>query len=196
MKKLAFAAALLCASAAQAAPLFSDNFNTDPYSLNTPSFAGGWSVTSGTVDVIGVGTPYDLVAGANGHYVDLDGSSWQAGQMSNSVMLTMGQTYTLTYELAGNHRGYGADSVTVNFGSSSQIISRNSGDGFTTYMLNYTATSTGLASFSFHNAGGDNVGALLDNVKVTAAVPEPETYAMLVAGLGLLGFMARRRRRG
>jgi len=27
-------------------------------------------------------------------------------------------------------------------------------------------------------------------------VPEPETYAMLLAGLGLMGFVARRRRRG
>ena len=27
---------------------------------------------------------------------------------------------------------------------------------------------------------------------LTAVVPEPETYAMLLAGLGLLGFMARR----
>ncbi|MRW91942.1 PEP-CTERM sorting domain-containing protein [Duganella sp. FT80W] len=196
MKKLAIAAALLCASAAQAAPLFSDNFNTDPYSLNTPSFAGGWSATSGTVDVIGVGTPYDLVGGADGHYIDLDGSTSQAALFANSVTLTAGQTYTLTFDLAGNHRGYSTDSVSVNFGSSSQVITRDSGDAFTTYMLSYTATSTGLASFSFHNAGGDNVGALLDNVSVTAAVPEPETYAMLVAGLGLLGFMARRRRQG
>jgi hypothetical protein len=29
---------------------------------------------------------------------------------------------------------------------------------------------------------------------ITAAVPEPETYAMMMAGLGLVGFMARRRR--
>jgi hypothetical protein len=29
---------------------------------------------------------------------------------------------------------------------------------------------------------------------VTDAIPEPETYAMLLAGLGLLGFMARRRK--
>jgi len=29
----------------------------------------------------------------------------------------------------------------------------------------------------------------------TAAVPEPETYAMLLAGLGLMGFVARRRKR-
>jgi hypothetical protein len=33
----------------------------------------------------------------------------------------------------------------------------------------------------------------VDNFTVTAAVPEPETYAMLLAGLALLGFSARRR---
>jgi phospholipase/lecithinase/hemolysin len=36
--------------------------------------------------------------------------------------------------------------------------------------------------------------AILGNAMV-AAIPEPETYAMLLAGLGLLGFMARRRQR-
>ncbi len=33
----------------------------------------------------------------------------------------------------------------------------------------------------------------MDNMKFAAAVPEPETYAMLLAGLGLMGFIARRR---
>jgi hypothetical protein len=37
-------------------------------------------------------------------------------------------------------------------------------------------------------------GAVLDNVTLTAAVPEPETYAMLLGGLGLMGFMERRRK--
>ena len=32
--------------------------------------------------------------------------------------------------------------------------------------------------------------------RVVAAVPEPETYAMLIAGLGLMGFVARRRGAG
>ena len=37
--------------------------------------------------------------------------------------------------------------------------------------------------------------SITQNALVTAAmVPEPETYAMMLAGLGMIGFMARRRR--
>lgn len=35
----------------------------------------------------------------------------------------------------------------------------------------------------------------LDNLEVASPIPEPGTYAMLLAGLGLLGFAARRRKR-
>lgn len=42
--------------------------------------------------------------------------------------------------------------------------------------------------YSVHLSGVDSA------VNVTSAVPEPETYAMLLAGLGLLGFAARRRK--
>jgi hypothetical protein len=34
-----------------------------------------------------------------------------------------------------------------------------------------------------------------DQLYMTAPVPEPETYAMMLAGLGLIGFIARRRRK-
>lgn len=48
-------------------------------------------------------------------------------------------------------------------------------------------------------ADGDNeingVLGLREDFTPTAAIPEPETYAMLLAGLGLLGFAARRRKR-
>ena len=36
-------------------------------------------------------------------------------------------------------------------------------------------------------------GVVVDNLTVAMPVPEPETYAMLLAGLGLIGMAARRR---
>lgn len=40
----------------------------------------------------------------------------------------------------------------------------------------------------------NNSGVFNLDVNYTAAVPEPETYALMLAGLGVLGFVARRRR--
>ena len=37
-------------------------------------------------------------------------------------------------------------------------------------------------------------GTFTGGVTIAAAVPEPETYAMLLAGLGLIGYTARRRK--
>ena len=42
---------------------------------------------------------------------------------------------------------------------------------------------------------GTYLGAQNAAVNLAAAVPEPETYAMLLAGLGLVGFVARNRKR-
>ena len=36
-------------------------------------------------------------------------------------------------------------------------------------------------------------GIALDDLRIATPVPEPETYALMLAGLGLLGFVARRR---
>ena len=53
----------------------------------------------------------------------------------------------------------------------------------------------GVANPALMNIGGGTHFAM-DNLainEVVSAVPESETYAMLLAGLGLIGFMARRR---
>lgn len=44
------------------------------------------------------------------------------------------------------------------------------------------------------NSGeGLNSGSYNGNITMTAAVPEPESYAMFLSGIGLMGFIARRR---
>ena len=39
----------------------------------------------------------------------------------------------------------------------------------------------------------NNAYMVLDNVSLAQAVPEPETYALMLTGLGLVGFAGRRR---
>ena len=55
------------------------------------------------------------------------------------------------------------------------------------------AADSALKLYYFDSNNGDNKGSILADVNVTA-VPEPETYAMMLAGLGMIGFMERRRR--
>ena len=61
-----------------------------------------------------------------------------------------------------------------------------------TYWHYAVASLNGISRLEFSGSGVLG-NTSIDNVVLTA-VPEPETYAMLLAGLGLLGFMARRRK--
>ena len=51
------------------------------------------------------------------------------------------------------------------------------------------------APLAFWGVYGTNVSAGTWDMIATTAVPAPESYAMLLAGLGLLGFVARRSKR-
>ncbi len=63
-------------------------------------------------------------------------------------------------------------------------------------------SSVAWFAFGAGGSGGDLTGCIqcssfnpgYEGVASISAVPEPETYAMLLAGLGLLGFAARRRK--
>ena len=61
-----------------------------------------------------------------------------------------------------------------------------------TYSVAYTAATTGAYKLSFLDNSANNVGAILDNVSVKA-VPEPGELALWATGLGLLGFITKRR---
>jgi hypothetical protein len=67
---------------------------------------------------------------------------------------------------------------------------------YTNLSLLFTSGSSGNYSLSFANDGGDNMGAILDNVVITVesnGVPVPGTLGLLAAAL-MAGIAARRRR--
>jgi len=178
------------ASPAQSAVIFSDNFDSYPSTTNATDFGGNWTVTNGTVDVIGNGY-FDFYPG-NGLYIDLDGSSNNPGDFSSKALNVAAGTYTLEFVLSGSTRGE-SNTVDVSFGSYSETFTLASNDPIMTYTRTVNFASNSLASVVFKNGGSDNMGALLFNVSVTT-VPEAETMAMMLAGLGLIGSIVRRRK--
>lgn len=178
----------LFATGAQADVVYSDNFDSNAVGLD--SVPAGWSVSDGTVDIKGPGL-FDLYPG-NGSYVDLDGSTFDAGALSQSFSLTGGVMYNANFTLGGSKRG-DTNVVDVSFGSVSDSFSLAANDPLTLYTLAFTPAASGDFSLSFMNQGGDNSGALLLDVAITNAVPEPETYALMLAGLGMLAAVGRRR---
>ena len=112
IRMLAIAAAMvLSAGAHAAAPVYSDNFDSDAQGLNVG--VAGWTLSGGTIDVVPVGASFQFLGAANGNYVDLDGSTGQAGTLTQTLTGLADGYYALTFELAGNHRDGGVEATTV-----------------------------------------------------------------------------------
>lgn len=106
------------------------------------------------------------------------------GGISQTVTGRAG-TYTISFDL-GNQ---GGTFSSVDFGGVN-LLSGIGDQGFTTYSFNVTVAANPTLRFSFVNVP---YYYALDNVSVSA-VPEPANWAMLIAGFGLVGAAARRRR--
>jgi hypothetical protein len=194
------AVALTATPAHAATIIFSDNFNTENGgvgALNYNSFANFTVVAgTGTVDLIGNGF-FEFPPVTNGHglYVDLDGSTSDAGLMLADPIPVLPGDYELFFQLAGNQRQAGNDVVSVNlflnnvlFFTGNVLVPQDL--PFIGFPLPFTLASGGNLTFSFQNDGNNNIGALLDNITLTA-LPEPGSLLLLGSALALR--LARRR---
>ncbi|NGZ83997.1 PEPxxWA-CTERM sorting domain-containing protein [Duganella aceris] len=134
-------------------------------------------------------------------------SQYHPGTLSQTITgLTDDSLYTLTFSYAlaqqvgftgANYDNYWQ----VGFGDTTQntsllTIDNGGFSGWKTATMTFAASGTSqvLSFLAKGTAPGAPPFLLLDNVSLTAAVPEPSTWAMMLGGFGLVGFLARRRR--
>ncbi|MDX1979626.1 MAG: PEP-CTERM sorting domain-containing protein [Bryobacteraceae bacterium] len=190
------AVTLLVAGASPAITIFTDGFESNASGSNlVPS---GWTVSLGTVDVLAEGVSFDCHTGAR--CVDLDGTSSNAGRLESATeyTFTSGVTYTLTFWLSRNQRGFGGpDNMTACLGTEcvnfvnlpASVRSENTWAMYTIVL----AGTDSQGRISFDHGGGDNVGLILDDVRLAdSTVPEPGTFALLGTALACVGLYRRR----
>lgn len=119
------------------------------------------------------------------------------------------QTLTLgagTYELSwfdANRQGYGSDQTYgVYFnGQELDTFSTVRGQGWQSRSLSFTLAQTTTGTLNLRGLVHADATSFIDDMSliqtqsgVVAAVPEPETYAMMAACLGVIGLSLRKRR--
>lgn len=167
------------------------------YALTSMMFAGAMLATGlASATVIDLGTlpisPSQPMAftetHAKGAFSDTINFSIAAGSLDsslNNLKLTLGKNSAVTvYDVASlNYTLYTANGSQIGsvYGGSDATYTTALAAG-QSYYFTVTGTATGTA-------GGTYAMSLL-----TAAVPEPETYGMMLGGLGLIGLVASRRK--
>jgi hypothetical protein len=154
--------------------------SSSPIESNGFSFsADSQAVQSATPYFAGNGTHYlvYLAGGSGDTFMQSNRSPFNLSSIDLGGWLNAASSSALT--ITGNQVGGTSVSSKVTFAN----------NNFSTFAL---SGFTNLQSVNLGTVDGVAYVAV-DNI-VTAPVPEPETYALLLGGLGVLGAVARRRR--
>jgi hypothetical protein len=132
--------------------------------------------------------------------VSLSSSAFSLATLTNNYHATVTKdAYDLSDDYAGASGGVVTplsqhQSVSAVF-TDAATLAAFTGSGSVYATVSGTGSTKITASGNVHTAATSSYGAYGTVIYTFAApVPEPETYAMLLAGLGLVGFAARRRK--
>ena len=152
----------------------------------------GWTLYSTYRGTVQFNSLYDLVSEGNQAVQIEVGGDW----ISQTFATVVGQSYLLSYDLSAYNGFDNIGVLNVSVGTAFETLTGTAG-GYSHQTLSFAADSL-ATTLKFENAYPTSDWynyPHLDNVSVTAAVPEPETYALMLTGLGIMGWVVRRKKR-
>lgn len=186
LKLLAAAAIMAAAVPANATLLVNGNFDAD---------LAGWTVGNigGFTGFVSTNNVWFNLAAPAAQFRTSD-TNFRT--LSQSVATTIGERYRLTYFVLNQDRTFNQFDLTTGSVTSSTSF-EGPFEGFVSLTQDFIATSeTSLVQFAVRHGGVRANWLFVDDVSLVNVIPEPESWAMLIAGFGLIGAAARRRRSG